>query len=124
LSPQPAAGGADDGRLHAWAIFERVRLEADLVTLSTCRSAAGTAVAGEGVLGLTRAFQYAGARSVMASLWDVPDLATQPFMGRFYAGLKRGLSKDEALRRAQLAAIHAGQHPFRWAGFQLYGDWQ
>jgi CHAT domain-containing protein/Tfp pilus assembly protein PilF len=122
FSPAQSETGRDSGLLYAWEIFERVRLDADLVTLSACRSAAGTEVAGEGVLGLTRAFQYAGARSVVASLWRVPDKSTLPFMSRLYGSLKRGLDKDAALRRAQLASIRAGHHPVRWASFQLYGD--
>jgi CHAT domain-containing protein/Tfp pilus assembly protein PilF len=124
LALSPAAAGGDDGRLHAWEIFEHVRLDADLVTLSACRSAAGAEVAGEGVLGLTRAFHYAGARSVLASLWRVPDKSTPEFMQWFYGGLKRGLAKDQALSRAQRASIRAGHHPTRWASFQLYGDWR
>ena len=124
LTPEPTEAGGDSGLLHAWEIFERVRLDADLVTLSACHSAAGTELAGEGIIGLTRAFQYAGARSVMASLWRVPDKSTPPFMGWFYGALKRGLPKDESLRRAQLASIRAGHHPIRWASFQLYGDWR
>ena len=124
FTPAPAETGRDSGLLHAWEIFERVRLDADLVTLSACRSAAGMEVAGEGILGLTRAFQYAGARSVLASLWRVPDRSTPLFMRRFYGALKAGLPKDEALRRAQRAAIRAGHHPVRWASFQLYGDWR
>jgi CHAT domain-containing protein/Tfp pilus assembly protein PilF len=124
FTPAQAETGGDDGLLHAWEIFERMRLDADLVTLSACYSAGGAELAGEGVLGLTRAFQYAGARSVLASLWRVPDVSTTPFMKRFYGGLKGGLAKDEALRRAQLASIRAGHHPLRWASFQLYGDWR
>jgi CHAT domain-containing protein/tetratricopeptide (TPR) repeat protein len=111
----------DNGLLHAWEIFERVRVEADIVTLSACRTAAGSERAGEGLLGLTRAFQFAGARSVLASLWSIGDKSNAEFMTRFYAALKAGKPGDEALRQAQLAAIRAGWHPVRWAAFQLYG---
>ena len=125
LSPGPApAPGSDDGRLQAWEIYERVRLDADLVALSACRSAAGTARPGEGLMGLTRAFQFAGARSVLASLWSVGDSSARGFMTRFYAELKQGAGKDEALRRTQAAAVRAGHHPIRWAAYQLYGDWR
>ena len=61
---------------------------------------------------------------MVASLWRVPDKSTPLFMRRFYGSLKRGLAKDEALRQAQLASIQEGQHPVRWASFQLYGDWR
>ena len=112
----------DDGLLQAWEIYESVRLDADLVTLSACQSASGAARPGEGLLGLTRAFQYAGARAVLASLWDVGDTSSRWFMSRFYAQLARGVEKGEALRRTQQASIRAGHHPIRWAAYQLYGD--
>lgn len=123
-TPHRGGDGIENGRLHTWEIFESVRLNAELVTLSACRSALGKEHAGEGVIGLVRAFQFAGARTVLASLWDVGDRGTAQFMARFYGSLKRGASKDEALRRAQIAAIRAGQHPVRWAAFKAYGDWR
>jgi CHAT domain-containing protein len=104
--------------------MERLRLDADLVTLSACHSAEGMPLAGEGLIGLTRAFQYAGARSVLASLWNVGDKSTVKFMRHFYGLLQQGVAKDEALRSAQVASIRAGRHPVRWAAFQLYGDWR
>jgi CHAT domain-containing protein len=79
------------------------------------------------LIGLTRAFQFAGARSVLASLWSVADDSTAQLMTRFYAHLRAGKSKDEALRAAQLEAISqrsAYAHPFHWAAFQLFGDWR
>jgi CHAT domain-containing protein len=121
LSPSGAADAGDDGVLHAWEIFERVRLDTDLVTLSACDSAAGAERAGEGIIGLTRAFQYAGARTVLASLWSVGDTFAGPFMKSFYAAWARGESKADALRSAQRDAIRRGQRPWRWAAFQLYG---
>jgi len=78
-------------------------------------------------MGLTRAFQYAGARSVLASLWSVADDSTAELMWRFYGYLKQGKSKDEALRAAQVDLIHgpeATSHPYHWAAFQLSGDWR
>jgi CHAT domain-containing protein len=82
---------------------------------------------GEGLVGLTRAFQYAGARSVLASLWSVSDISTARFMKRFYGYLRGGKSKDEALRAAQIEQIRErtrSSHPFHWAAFQLTGDWK
>lgn len=130
MSSGKAAGeprsGQDNGLLQAWEVFEQLRLDADLVTLSSCGSGTGQTPAGEGVLSLARAFQYAGARSVVASLWDIPDRSTALLMQRFYAGLARGLDKDEALRRAQLALLRQPETspPFYWAAHQLIGDWR
>lgn len=134
IDPTPAGGG-EDGILRAWEIFEDFRLDADLVVLSACETALGGEEAGEGIVGLTRAFEYAGARSVLASLWPVADQSTALLMARFYEGLRSGLPKDEALREAQLA-LAAGPvegkegrlvdavAPFHWAAFQVYGDWK
>jgi CHAT domain-containing protein len=131
--------GRDNGLLQAWEIFERVRLNADLVVLSACESGLGKEMGGEGLIGLTRAFHYAGARSVMASLWKISDRTTAEFMVRFYRHLKDGLSKDEALRATQMEFIRGpiqvtndkgervkfdASAPYYWAAFQIYGDWQ
>lgn len=105
-----------------------MRLDADLVTLSACKSGMGGEVRGEGLIGLTRAFQFAGARSVVASLWDVSDRTTAALMVRFYAYLKSGKSKDEALRQGQVDLISSPAgftaHPYHWAAFQLIGSRQ
>lgn len=125
--PGQKAEGRDNGLLQAWEIFESVRLDADLVTLSACDTALGREMAGEGLVGLTRAFQYAGARSVVATLWGVSDLSTARFMESFYGHLRAGKTKDEALRAAQIDQIRkktGASHPFHWAAFQLTGDWR
>ena len=130
--PEKRQEGADNGLLQAWEVFERMRLDADLVTLSACESALGAEIGSEGLFGLTRAFEYAGARSVLASLWKVGDEATLELMTRFYANLKAGQPKDEALRNAQLTLIRASENglparlalPVHWAAFQLDGDWR
>jgi CHAT domain-containing protein len=116
--------GRENGLLQAWEVFERLRIDADLVTLSACGTALGKQMSGEGVLGLTRAFQYAGARSVLASLWEVNDDSTAELMGRFYRHLKGGRGKAEALRAAQCEMIRrpTSSHPHRWGAFQLIGD--
>jgi CHAT domain-containing protein len=112
-----------DGLLQAWEVFERIRLDADLVTLSGCETGLGADAAGEGLLGLTRAFQLAGARSVLASLWNVSDRSTSRLMARFYGELRNGVPRDEALRRAQLELLHGEfRAPFHWAAFALFGD--
>jgi CHAT domain-containing protein len=137
--PEKLEEGKDNGLLQAWEIFEKVRIDADLVVLSACESGLGKEMGGEGLIGLTRAFQYAGARSVMASLWKISDRTTPELMVRFYKHLKAGLSKDEALRAAQMELIQGpirvknekGEEevvdataPYYWAAFQIYGDWQ
>ena len=114
----------EDGMLQVTEIM-RLKLNADLVTLSACRTGLGKVVHGEGVLGLTRAFHYAGANSVVVSLWNVNDIATAELMREFYANLKRGLAKDEALRQAKLGLLKGNhrpwQHPYFWASFVLVG---
>ncbi len=124
--PERWREGEDNGLLQAWEIFEQVRIDADLVTLSACDTGLGQVLGGEGMMGLSRAFQYAGARSVLASLWSVSDESTSELMERFYGYLKQGQSKAEALRRAQLDLLHDSEysHPFHWAGFELVGDWR
>ena len=129
----------DNGLLQAWEIFERVRLDADLVVLSACQSALGEEQAGEGLLGLSRAFQYAGARTVAATLWSVADQTTPELMQRFYRHLESGKPTDEAMQAAQVELIHGpievvNRHgrrqemdasaPFYWAAFQIFGDWR
>jgi CHAT domain-containing protein len=125
--PEHPIEGQENGLLQAWEIFESMRLDADLVTLSACDTALGKEMGGEGLVGLTRAFQYAGARSVLASLWGVADDSTARFMERFYGYLRGGKSKDEALRAAQIDQIReksGSSHPFYWAAFELSGDWR
>ena len=98
-------------------------MQADLVVLSACQTGVGTLVRGEGIIGLTRSFLYAGARRVTVSLWDVNDLTTPDFMESFYRGLWNGESPAVALRSAKLAMIHNGPritaHPYFWAPFTL-----
>jgi CHAT domain-containing protein/Tfp pilus assembly protein PilF len=131
--PRRGEGDTDDGLLHAWEIAEEMQLDADLVVLSACDSALGGELAGEGMLGLARAFQYAGARSLVVSQWPVSDRATTELMVRFYRRLQAGEAKSEALRDAQAELLAmpaaggagvAGSHPFDWAAFQVIGDWE
>jgi CHAT domain-containing protein len=124
--PEKPAPGQDNGLLQAWEIFDSLRLDADLVTLSACDSGLGKEMGSEGLIGLTRAFQFAGARSVLASLWSVSDLSTADLMKRFYSHLRAGRTKDEALQAAQIALIRSPEfsHPYHWAAFQLVGDWK
>ncbi len=116
---------AEDGRLQLNEIFG-LRLQADMVVLSACGTGLGRLVRGEGIVGMTRAFLYAGARSVLVSLWNVNDRSTADLMERFYRGLAAGRPPRAALREAKLALLRseraADRHPSRWAPFILTGD--
>jgi CHAT domain-containing protein len=119
-------GKPQDGFLRLHEIFN-LRLPADVVTLSACQTALGREVRGEGLIGLTRGFMYAGAPRVVASLWQVDDLATAELMKRFYQGmLKEGLRPAAALRAAQLemAKQKRWASPFFWSAFVIQGDWK
>ncbi|MBP7777213.1 MAG: CHAT domain-containing protein [Acidobacteria bacterium] len=123
LAFTPVARDDANGLLQAWEIFERVRLRARLVVLSACDTAGSRESGGEGLLGLTRAFQFAGAPSVVASLWRVPDEVTPVLMQAFHREVRRGLPIDEALANAQRAMLGrpATAHPYNWAAFILSG---
>lgn len=121
------APSSSEGRgfLSALEIGE-MELPADLVVLSACNTGRGEWRAGEGVFHLGRAFRMAGVRSLVLSLWQVPDQATSELMPGFYEGLKKGLNKSEALRQAKLAYLDQADptmsSPYFWAGFVLIGD--
>ncbi len=120
-----APDSKEDGILQTGEIM-RLKLNADIVTLSACSTGLGKFVNGEGILGLTRAFFYAGARNVAVSLWNVNDSATATLMKSFYLNLRRGLPKREALREAKLSLLRSSQptwrHPYFWAAFVLEGQ--
>lgn len=100
-----------------------VPLSATLVTLSACRSAGAKTYSGEGQVGLSWAFLRAGARSVVAGLWDVTDRSTATLMADFYQQLSQQVAPIEALRHAKLSLLHGRnvyQKPFYWGPFQLY----
>jgi CHAT domain-containing protein len=113
-----AKEGKEDGRLEVREVFG-MELNASLVVLSACETGLGKLSSGDELVGLTRAFIYAGTPSVMASLWKVEDSSTATLMGSFYKNL-RTMSKVEALRQAQLELIRG--HPYFWAPFILVGD--
>ena len=98
-----------------------LKLAARLVTLSGCSSALGEGGDGDELVGLARAFFYAGARALVASLWSVEDESTRQLMEYFYGSLKAGVSPASALRGAQLKMIRAGGSPFQWAPFVAIG---
>jgi CHAT domain-containing protein len=126
LSMVDPAGGRVNGFLQLHDIYN-LSLSADLVVLSACDTALGKDVKGEGLIGLTRGFMYAGARSVVSSLWKVDDRATAELMGLFYkAMLQDGLPPAAALRSAKeaLRRQRRWHAPYFWAGFVLQGEYR
>jgi tetratricopeptide (TPR) repeat protein len=121
-----AGGEGNDGRLQVHEIFGMDLRNASLVTLSACETALGTISTGDDMVGLSRAFIYAGTPSLIASLWEVDDESTGILMTRFYENWKdKGMNKSEALRQAQISlkAMPRYRHPYHWAAFVLIGDW-
>lgn len=96
----------------------------DFVTLSACKTGLGSFTEGDELIGLSRAFFYAGTPSLMVSMWSVSDESTAEFMKEFYKTLKKGSTKAEALRDAELALMKKYPAPFYWAPFVLMGDWR
>jgi CHAT domain-containing protein len=116
-----------DGRLSTLDVFN-LELRCSLVTLSACETALGVSGAGDELMGLSRAFLYAGTPSLVLSLWMVEDQSTAVLMREFYKALRRGRGKAAALREAQLALLRNDVEsvtdvsgPFFWAPFQLIG---
>lgn len=120
-----ASDSVDDGRLHAWELFN-MNIPASLVTLSACNTGDGRLHKGEGVMSLSRAFAYAGCPSIVTSLWQAQDQSTAKLMRSFYEFLADGEGKAEALRLAKLKYLETSDKvkslPFFWAGFILVGD--
>ena len=142
MPPQPAPD--NDGFLKAWEVFGLDLRGCDLVTLSACETAKGEVLSGEGVIGLTRAFLYAGAASVLCTQWSMADESTAALMVRFYEHYRGGDPKDVALQKAmqeirtgrtadgtllELPEGFSGWHeewsqPYYWAPFVLVGEYQ
>jgi CHAT domain-containing protein len=127
LSLVDERGRPQDGFLRLYDIYN-LRLGADLVVLSACQTALGKEIKGEGLIGLTRGFMYAGAPRVVASLWKVDDRATAELMRAFYRRMlgPERLPPAAALGAAQnaLRAMPRWQAPYYWAGFTLHGEWR
>jgi CHAT domain-containing protein len=121
------ARGLMDGWATALDLSQLDLRGTELVVLSACNTGRGDYRTGEGVFGLQRAFRFAGAQSLIMSLFQVPDAATQSLMTEFYRRWKPGMkagSRQKALRQAQLKLLHnpATREPKNWAGFVLMGD--
>jgi tetratricopeptide (TPR) repeat protein len=109
------------GNLHFYSLLD-LKLTADMVTLSACHTGVNKVFPGDELHGLVRGFLYAGAPSVVASLWAVSDRSTAEFMREMYTQIRAGQTKRAALRRAQLAIKDAYGHPYYWAPFVLMGN--
>jgi tetratricopeptide (TPR) repeat protein len=116
-----APGTGEDGRVGP-AELAALRLDADLVVLSSCRSAGGVTITGEGIQGLTAPIIQAGARAMVATQWEVGDRSTFEFIERLYRHLAAGLAVSDALQAAKLDAIRKGDSPRIWAAFVAVGD--
>jgi CHAT domain-containing protein/tetratricopeptide (TPR) repeat protein len=119
-------GNTQDGFLRSHEVYN-LKLPAELVVLSACQTGLGKEVKGEGLVGLTRGFMYAGAPRVVVSLWSVNDQATAELMARFYRGMLRDkLRPAAALRAAQISLMKEKDwvSPFFWAAFTLQGEWR
>jgi CHAT domain-containing protein len=125
LSMFDEKGQPQDGYLRLHEIYN-LNLPAELVVLSACQTGVGKQIKGEGLIALTRGFMYAGAKSVVASLWKVDDAATADLMAEFYKQIfTHKLKPAAALRAAQLEIANRKHRnsPYYWAGFFLQGEW-
>jgi len=126
LSLVDSRGHGKDGFLQLEDIYN-LNLPADLVVLSACETGLGKEINGEGLIGLTRGFMYAGATRVVSSLWRVDDFATAKLMKAFYASMEQdGRRPAQALREAQLSLLEDRRWsaPYYWAGFTIQGEWK
>ncbi len=114
---------SNDGSLEVHEVYELdLTSDTNLVVLSACDTKKGELSRGDEVVGLNRAFLYAGTPTVMASLWNVDDAATGMLMEKFYTYWKQGMGKAEALQQAQKDVREKYPHPYYWAAFSLTGD--
>jgi CHAT domain-containing protein/tetratricopeptide (TPR) repeat protein len=123
LSTVDRNGQTQDGFVSLQDIYQ-LRAPVNLVVLSACQTALGQEVRGEGLIGVTRGFMYAGASTVVASLWKVDDEATADLMKRFYSNMQDGMTPAAALRAAQNSARQEGRPPYYWAAFTLQGEFR
>jgi CHAT domain-containing protein len=127
---QPELDPNDDGYLTAAEAVNLNLKGTELVVLSACSTGQGDVRTGEGVYGLQRSLNVAGARSTLLSLWKVDDAATAEFMGRYYQRLKAGEARSDALAAVQKefregrAGDGKWKNPYYWAAWQLVGDWR
>jgi CHAT domain-containing protein/Tfp pilus assembly protein PilF len=121
-----AAGEGEDGNLEVHEVYGLDLTGTNLVVLSACQTVLGEQSAGDELVGLTRAFLYAGTPAVVTTLWSIDDAASEALMEAFYGHLREGLTNAEALRAAQLEVLaqELWQTPYYWAAFSLTGDYR
>lgn len=117
--------GQNDGFLHTYEIFT-LNLQAEMAVLSACKTGLGKLIRGEGIMSLARAFRAAGCPAVVMSLWEADDQSTREIMEKFYANVKEGQSKDEALHNAKSEYLQSAAsnriNPLYWSTFVMIGD--
>lgn len=120
-----SADGGNDGNLEVHEIYDMNLSSTNLVVLSACNTALGQQSKGDEIVGLTRAFLYAGSPAVVTTLWSISDDASGQLMVSFYRHLRQGMGNSEALRAAQLEILRQPQwaSPYYWAAFTLTGDY-
>jgi len=117
-----------ENRVLSLPEIEKLTLNSDLLVLGACQTTAGQIRNGEGVVSMARMFAFAGAKSILSSLWNVHDPTSATLMGHFFANIKKGMSKDRALQQAKRAYLNnedhfaSQRHPFFWATYILAGD--
>lgn len=126
LSLVDEKGRPQNGFLRLYDLYN-LKLSADLVVLSACQTALGKQIRGEGLVGLTRGFMYAGAPRVVSSLWQIDDRASAEFMKRFYEGMLGQKQRPAAALRAAQISMQKDPRwnsPHYWAAFTLQGEWR
>ncbi|MBN2224816.1 MAG: CHAT domain-containing protein [Deltaproteobacteria bacterium] len=121
-----ASDKSNDGMLSVWELFGLDLGRSSLVVLSACETGLSKVLNGDELIGLSRGFIYAGTPSLLVTLWEVADDSTGALMADFYRNLKQGVTKPEALRRAQLwlKTQKGFESPFYWAAFEMVGHWE
>ena len=120
---QDGANVEEDPFLYVRELY-KMRLNAEMVVLSACEAGIGELQRGEGIISLARGFTYAGAKSIVTSLWSVEEKPTERLLHHFYQGIKKGLRKEKAMQQAKLAYLQSepNPEPFFWASFVVIGD--
>jgi len=121
-----ASDEKNDGRLAVWELFGLDLRRSSLVALSACETGLSKVMGGDELIGLSRGFIYAGAPSILVTLWEVADDSTGALMVEFYTKLKKGMTKPDALRQAQLRLKSQEKYrsPYYWAPFEMIGIWE